>query len=128
MKVNLGLRKGMSYLILFTSILLISCSNKEDDNTSVENLLIGTWVHSDLVEGYTEKYVFYEGGNGKYYYWGEDEIKNGGDFGYHFNRDKLVIEDEYESIDYVIDVNDNMLKMSWVSEGKETISTVFYRE
>lgn len=128
MKVNLGLRKGISYLILFTSILLISCSNKEEDNTSVESRLIGTWVHRDLVEGYTEKYIFYEGGNGvNYYKENVGENNESFNFRYTLKGDKLVIDDTDEICTYIIKIENDKLTMTLVDDI-ETVTTVFYRE
>lgn len=126
MKFNLGLRKSISYLILFTSILLISCSNKEDDNTSVENLLIGTWVHSDLVEGYTEKYVFYEGGDGVNYYNSSNYNENFS-FRYTLKGNKLIIDDIDEVCTYIIKIENDKLTLTLIDDI-ETVSTIFDRE
>lgn len=128
MKFNLGLRKSMSYLILFTSILLISCSSKEEDNTSLENLLVGTWVHNDLVEGYTEKYVFNEGGDGVNYYRENGRVNDESfNFRYTINGNKLVIDDVDEICTYIIRIENNQLTLNLVDDIEPT-TTVFYRE
>ena len=86
------------------------------------------WVHNDLVEGYTEKYVFYEGGDGVNYYRENGRENNESfNFRYTLNGNKLVIDDVDEICTYIIKIENNQLTMNLVDDIEST-TTVFYRE